>query len=622
MKKKPNRTYIGGQAVIQGVMMRGKTGMATAVRDDSGELQLEAERIETSERRKKVMRIPFVRGVVSFVTSLIGGMKALLRSSEVAISAEEEPSKLSRWMAEKWKVSISDIVTGIATVLGVALAVVLFLFLPQYLVGLIAEAAPVVIGIKDGLTSANSYGIYYYLIEGGFRLVIFILYILFTLIFKSLRETYRYHGAEHKTINCFEYGMPLTVENVKKCSRLHDRCGTTFIFIVLIVSIITFALVGIPLGMFYAHVGINAEGVGGRILSLIVKLLLLPVVAGIAYEILKLLARTSSPLVLPLKAPGFLLQMLTTREPDDRMIECAITAFEKALKMDEDPDEPEKLFATETKLSKLQSRMKKRFRDKNIDESDAEWILSLVLDIPRSSLTEERVIGQAECRRIVDIYEERLTGRPLWYIMGSTEFYGYTLQVDERALIPRPETELLVQQAVAALQNGDSMLDLCTGSGAIAIAVANEAAKHRTVSVLGTDISDDALDLARENARLNKANVNFLKSDLFQSVRGKFNLITANPPYIPSGEIDALQGEVRDFEPRIALDGGADGLDYYRKIAARVSRYIVRGGMLILECGEGQAQEIVKIFQATARYEYAMIVKDLAGVERIVKIGF
>ncbi len=616
MKKKTNRTYIGGQAVIQGVMMRGKSGMATVVRDTNGELQLEAKRITPPEKRKKIARFPFIRGVVNFVSSLIVGMKALFRSSEAAIAEEDEegPSKLSKWVADHWKVSVGEIVTTISTVLGVILAVGLFLFLPLYLTGLIAEAAPAVARAAD-------YGIWYHLIEGGFRLVIFIGYILFTLIFKSLRETYQYHGAEHKTINCYEYGLPLTVDNVKGCSRLHDRCGTTFIFIVLIVSILVFALAGVPLEMFYAWAGI-AESFWCNIISFFVRLLLLPVVAGVSYEALKLLALTDSVLVLPFKAPGYLLQKLTTREPTDDMIECAIKAFEKAKEMDDDPKSPEKTFVTETKLSKLLPMMKRAFAERDIDGSDAEWIVSLALGIPRSALTEDRVIARADCGRILAVFEERMTGRPLWYIIGDTEFYGYPIKVDERVLIPRPETELLVRQAVSTVRGGDSVLDLCTGSGAVAVAIACEVSKDRAVSVTATDISDGALALARENARLNKANVTFVKSDLFENVRGRFNVITANPPYVPTAELAGLPEDVREFEPRIALDGGADGLDFYRRIAAKVSRYIARGGMLIMECGENQAQEIVKIFKSTTRCDFAMLVKDLAGVERVVKIGF
>lgn len=625
MKKKTQRTYIGGQAVIQGVMMRGKRGMATVVRDDKGELHMEAKRITPPEKRKKWTRLPFIRGIFNFVFSLVDGMKALLRSSEVAVVEEDEPtSKFSVWIEEKWKVSASDIVTAIATFLGVALAIGLFVFLPNYFAGLI-DSAVRGRGIPAGepLPAVKNWGqggIFYNLIEGGFRLVIFIIYILFTLIFKSLRETYRYHGAEHKTINCYEYGLPLTTENVKGCSRMHDRCGTTFVFIVLLISILMFALVG------YLVVGLAGLNTGNAMLDafimILIKLVCLPIVAGVSYEVLKLLSLSNSPALLPFKAPGYLMQMLTTREPSDDMIECAVRAFEKVLEMDNDPESPEKTFATDEKLSKLLSMMKKGFAEKEIDETDAEWIVALTLNIPRSSLSEERIVKQEYCKKILDIYEARLTGRPLWYIFGSTDFYGYRIKVDERVLIPRPETEILVREAVASLREGDSILDLCTGSGAVAIAIACEAAKDKMVSVTATDISADALEVARSNARFNKASINFVKADLFDGVRGRFNLITANPPYIKREEIATLQREIRDFEPRIALDGGVDGLDFYRKIAQKVNRYIARGGMLILECGENQAQDIIKIFTANSRCDYAMVVRDLSGVERVIKIGF
>jgi len=170
------------------------------------------------------------------------------------------------------------------------------------------------------------------------------------------------------------------------------------------------------------------------------------------------------------------------------------------------------------------------------------------------------------------------------------------------------------------VQEGSRVLELCTGSGAIAVAVACEAAKEdKNITVTASDISEDALEVARRNVRLNKANVTLLKSDLFENIKGKFDLIIANPPYIRSGEIGTLAREVRDFEPRLALDGGEDGLVFYRRIADKVSKYIARGGMLIMECGEDQAQSILKIFSDC---DYAMIVKDLSDKERVVKIVF
>lgn len=609
MRKKKQRTYIGGQAVIQGVMMRSKGGMATVVRDDTGELQMEALRTPSPEKEAKWKKLPFIRGIFSFISSLTLGMGALMRSSDVAFTDDTEPSNLNKWMTEHLKISATEILSVISTLIGVVLAIGLFLFLPNYFTELISDAAPAVGGVGS---------IWYNLIEGGFRIAIFICYILFTLLFKSLRETYQYHGAEHKTINCYEYGDELTVENVKKASRLHDRCGTTFVFLVLLISIFIFSIATWALSL----TGLTGIAQVDFVISFVIRLFLLPVVAGVSYEVLRLLSKTDSAIFLPLKLPGYLMQKLTTREPDDKMIECAIAAFCKAKEMEEDPSSPERSFVTETKVSKLLETMKSRFAKNGIDESDAEWIVSLNLNIPRSALTQERIVTRKECKGILDVFDQRMTGRPLWYIYGDTDFCGYTIKVDERVLIPRPETELLVRQALAMIKNGDNVLDLCTGSGAVAVAVACEAAKSKTITVVGADISDDALDVARENARINKANVTFVKADLFDGVRGKFDLITINPPYIKSADIAGLDREVRDYEPHLALDGGEDGLLYYRRIAERIRRYIVRGGMCIMECGEDQAQEIIRIFRETARCDFAMVVRDDAGIERIVKIGF
>ena len=211
-----------------------------------------------------------------------------------------------------------------------------------------------------------------------------------------------------------------------------------------------------------------------------------------------------------------------------------------------------------------------------------------------------------------------LTGRPLWYIIGDTDFYGYKIKVDERVLIPRPETEELAQQVISSAEEGDSILDLCTGSGAIAIAVYKELEKNRRkVSVTASDISAEALELAKENALENNADIAFVQSDLFSRIRGRYDIIVSNPPYIPTKEIESLQREVRDFEPRGALDGGEDGLDFYRRIAENATKYLSRGGMLIMEVGLGEAEEVVKLFKYC---DYAMILKDLQGVDRFVKI--
>ena len=216
------------------------------------------------------------------------------------------------------------------------------------------------------------------------------------------------------------------------------------------------------------------------------------------------------------------------------------------------------------------------------------------------------------------IVSERMTGRPLWYIYGDTDFCGYKIKVDERVLIPRPETEELVMMVVNCLEDGFSVLDMCTGSGAIAIAVAKEAEKRGLkIKVTATDISEDALTLAKENAEANGADVLFIQSDLFARIRGRFDVIVSNPPYIPTADLDGLQREVKDYEPRLALDGGADGLDIYRRFSADAFKYLNRDGLILLEVGEGEAQAVSKMFRGNT---YSMIVKDFNNIDRYVKI--
>lgn len=601
--EKKNCTYIGGQAVMEGVMMRGKLAMATAVRDPEGNIQVEAERITPPEKKSRFSRLPFIRGIFNFVSSLVVGNRVLMRSAEVAEGDTEQPSKAEKWLAEKHKINVNSLLNGLATVLGIALAIVIFVMLPQYLTGL------------TPFKTTGLEGLWFNLIEGGIRIAVFILYILGISLFPSLRRVFMYHGAEHKTITCFERGLPLTVENVRGCSRVHDRCGTTFLFLVMVVSILVFSLANTVVGAFIytGHKTLDF------FIRLIFKLLLLPVVAGVSYEILRALAKTQNKFFLVFKAPGLLLQRITTRDPDDGMLECAIAAFEKVLKMDADPTIPETVFATACKMTELLSNTKKRFKDNGIEEEEAEWIFSILLNIPKSAVSgEEHILRIAQVKEILKVADERLTGRPLWYIIGDTDFYGYKIKVDERVLIPRPETEELAQQVISSAEEGDSILDLCTGSGAIAIAVYKELEKNRRkVSVTASDISAEALELAKENALENNADIAFVQSDLFSRIRGRYNIIVSNPPYIPTKEIESLQREVRDFEPREALDGGEDGLDFYRRIAENATKYLSRGGMLIMEVGLGEAEEVVKLFKYC---DYAMILKDLQGVDRFVKI--
>lgn len=601
-KKKKISCSIGGQAVLEGVMMMGKTCMATAVRDPDGQIQVEAKRLKTTPALSRASKIPFVRGIVNMVASLVRGTRTLMRSAAV-YGEEEESGRFEKWLAEKFRINLMTVVSTISVFLGVILAVALFMVLPNLGVS----------GLKELFPSLSG-SAWEYVLLGVFKLVIFFAYLGLILILKDIRRLYMYHGAEHKTITCYESGLPLTTENVMKCSRLHARCGTSFLFIVLAINILVISLVNWGIGVHRIE-----NGALEFLAKLGIELVLLPVIAGVSYEALKLVAKFNGKISLIFKAPGFLIQkVFTTREPDESMAEVAIAAFEKVLAMDADPEMPETEFITAGILSQKLAETKKLFAENGIDESDAEWIYSLTLGIPRSELSQERIVSPAESKKIASIVAERLTGRPLWYIIGDVDFCDCKIKVDERVLIPRPETEELAEIAIKAVEEGDKVLDMCTGSGCLAIAIAKGCA-GKNISVTAADVSDAALMLAKENANLNSAVVHFVQTDLFENIRGRFNLIVCNPPYIRTEEVAALAREVKDFEPRIALDGGEDGLDFYRRLAKDINRYVARGGMLILEVGEDQAADVLRIFE---KRDYAIVVKDLEGKDRFLKIAF
>ena len=587
--KKSNKTYIGGQAVIEGVMMRGKTGVATAVRDADGVIRVEAERVTPPEKKKAFLKLPIIRGAVNFFSSLVTGTKILMRSAEVYGGDDGEPSKFEKWLAKTFKVDVMDIVLFFGVALGLAFSIGLFFIIPTILGNLFGKAFPNLLVVR-------------YLIEGLIRIAIFVCYILFTSLIKDVKRTYMYHGAEHKTITCFEKGMDLTVENVRKCRRVHDRCGTTFMFFVMFVSILVYSVFGAIFPIFNTNIWL-------RILS---RVVLLPLIAGLSYELLKLLAKTDSPLVLPLKLPGLGLQKLTTKEPTDDMIEVAIAAFEKAYKMDEDPNEPTSEFVCPEKVSVITQKVKKLFVENGIDESDAEWLVSITSGIKRSELNGDVKLKSSEIDKINELAKERLTGRPLCYVLGNCDFYGYEVDVDERVLIPRPETEELVEHTLKSIDGSKTVLDLCTGSGAIALVVA----KKSGAKVTASDVSSDALKVAESNFKKFDADVKTVLSDLYAGLSEKFDVIISNPPYIKTDDIARLDKEVKDFEPKLALDGGEDGLDFYRKIISGAKEHLNEKGVIYLEIGAEQGKEVAELFGE----EYSVeVIKDVSGKDRIIK---
>ena len=602
------RTNIGGQAVLEGVMMKGARSIATAVRTPDGDITVESKYTKDAKQRNAFLKLPFVRGVVNLVTQLFQGTGIMMRSAEV-YGDYAEPSKFDKWVADKLKINPMNVLMGFSVVLGVLLAVGLFVFLPNFLASLICDNI-------QAINTSSLKGLWYSLIEGGLMLVIFISYILLVTLMKDVRRVFMYHGAEHKVISCYERGLDLTVENAKHMPREHSRCGTTFLFFVIAVSIMVFVLVNFMLEKCGLVVPSSASGakVLNALIKLGFKLLFLPVVAGVSYELLKLLAKSDCLFVRILRAPGMALQKLTTKEPTDDMLEVSLTAFKTVLAMDENPNLEEKKF--DIKVPYGVARAKLQNIAKGADDSDIDWLLVEVTGKKRSELQALKTLTKTEFDNAEVIAKKMADGTPLQYALGYCEFYGIKISVNKNVLIPRPETEELVEKAITVIKDKQTqcdVLDLCTGSGAIAVAIA----KNTNAKVSACDVSVGAIDVALANSLNTGVRVDFSKGDMWSAVANKtFDVIVSNPPYIPTSDVQKLDSKVKDFEPQLALDGDSDGLKFYRIIENKLDEHLKDEGVLLLEFGVNQADDIKRIFE---KYDVE-ILKDLEGLERIAVV--
>ena len=297
-KRKSHYSGIGGQAVLEGVMMKNDEKYAVAVRKPDGEIEVELENYQGVLHGSKIKNIPFIRGVFNFVDSMILGMKCLNYSAEFYEDEDAKETKADRALNKLTRGNSEKVFSLLLTIFSIALAIGIFIVLPYYITSLFR-----------GYVRSN---VLMTIIEGLIRIAIFLLYVVGITAMKDIKRLYRYHGAEHKCINCIEHGKPLTVRNVMRSSRLHRRCGTSFMFFVLFVSIILFFFIQ----------------VSNPIARIAIRIALIPVIAGIAYELIRLAGRTENVFVRILSAPGMMIQRLTTAEPSRDMVEVAIASVE------------------------------------------------------------------------------------------------------------------------------------------------------------------------------------------------------------------------------------------------------------------------------------------------------
>ncbi len=321
-EKLKHKTSVGGQALIEGIMMMSPEGAAVSVRTPDGSIDTEKVPVKHLRDKYKFFGLPIIRGIVNYVESMTFGYKCLMISAEKSglddIEAEDEnSSKLDKWLSEHLNKKVMGLLTGIASVLGIALAFLLFFYLPT-----------VSVKFLNSLTGGAITG-FKALFEGIIRMCIFVLYIALVSLMKDIKRTFMYHGAEHKTIFCYENGLELTVENVKKQSRFHPRCGTSFIFVIIIISVILSSIISV------SFKGLHEN----TVLWMAVKLLILPLIAGISYEFIRYAGKHDNLIVKILAAPGLWMQRLTTKEPDEDMIEVALAAFKAVITENPEDDE-------------------------------------------------------------------------------------------------------------------------------------------------------------------------------------------------------------------------------------------------------------------------------------------
>ena len=575
---------VGGQAIIEGVMMRGSKGLATAIRTPSGKIEVNVKKTKPITKKYKFLNIPIIRGAVVLIDSLIVGIKTLNYSASF-FEEDEEESKFDIWLKEKLgDKGANDLLVTFTMMISLLVAAGLFLGIPTAIASLFKNT-----GISS--VALN-------LIEAIIRIAILITYMFLISKLDDIYRVFQYHGAEHKTIFCYEADEKLTVENVRKFGRLHPRCGTNFLFLTMLVSVILFSL----------------TGWGGFWQRLILRIVLMPIVAGITYEIIKWLGRTESKLGKIIAYPGLKLQELTTKEPDDAQLEVAIESLKAAEGIE-----------YKKKIGELLIDGNKILKEANIDTYilDTQLLLGKVLGKDKLYLitNKEEEVSKFKEREFYSLIEKRKNKMPISYILKTTEFMGLDLHVEEGVLIPRGDTEILVEETLKFMDEDKEyeVCDLCCGSGAIGISIAHFRENTKVDLIDYYDVPEKVTKRNIVKQKLSNR-AKFIKSDLLNEVihqQKKYDILVSNPPYIKEEVIDTLMEDVKDYEPHTALSGGNDGLDFYRRIVDDSDKILKENGILAFEIGHDQGEEVSNLMIEKG-YKNVRVVKDLAGLDRVV----
>ncbi|MGL5633690.1 MAG: peptide chain release factor N(5)-glutamine methyltransferase [Sarcina sp.] len=563
------KIQIGGQGLLNGVAINGKNGKAIATREKNNNISLSFEKIYRVQEETGLRAFPFFRGILIIFDTVSSGVESLDILSNDILNSEEIKNK--------------KLINFLAMILAFLLFIFTFLVIPVLIINIVRN----IFVISNVCLS---------LLEGSITIVGLILYMYVIGFNEDINSLFRYHGAEHKVISCYENNLELTNKNVKESKRFHLRCGSNLIFMIIINS-----------SLIYLFLGWDSI-----LLRVLMKTLLIPIIAGISYELVKYVSRSDSFLAEIIAFPGLKLQLLTTREPKNEEIEVAILALKKAEGL-----------RVERTIREILNETNQIFKNVGIESYilDAQLLMCHVLNKDKLWLITnvfERVSIEDE-DKYLELVAKRKSKYPMAYILGSTEFMNIDFTVKEGVLIPRGDTEVLVEEVLQNIDKYEKLdvCDLCCGSGAIGLTIA----EYRTETLV------DLLDI--ENIPKEVTNINiknfeledrakFIHSDVFSGIKNKkYDIIVSNPPYIREAVIETLMDDVKNYEPHIALSGGDSGLIFYEKIINKAPEHLKGKKILAFEIGHDQG-DIVKEIMEKNNFENVKIVKDLAGLDRVV----
>lgn len=548
--------------------------VSTAIVNRSGN-----KKVNTAKTWNKIIpwNIFLLRGLEFFILGLCAQVSAF---SQVEKLEKEEPddgifSKISQNL---------NIATKYVRFFTVAILAMIFGF---FVLNVLPSRLSLL--LVDPLLEVHLHG----LVVGVFKIAIIYLLFVFLRFMPFMQELYRFNGACNQVANSHE-----KVTEIHKMSPHYALNFLNYLVFTLLLSTFVVSLAAI-------HVN-----------SWLDPLINLGIIFGcmmLSYEILWALSVIKHKWM---KDFILLTSWLTSMKPSltqDETVRITFLDNTNLGKKDYDTVEEDKI-AMAALLSEMQTKLIAADR---YDKSDTEWIIATVLNLNRAEIKLQRAVTPKQYREIMRATERRSKGEPLSSIFGFVDFYGLRLDINRKVLSPRMETELLVSETLKLAKHFSQpeICDLCTGSGAIAIAVA----KHSQAKVCAIDISKPALQTAEMNAKRHEVKIDFIQSNLFENLKRKvrFDIIVSNPPYIQSEEIDKLSVEVKKFDPRLALDGGEDGLDFYREICEQSKARLKPGGYLLFELGKGQAADVRKLMKDAGLID-THVVKDYNGIERII----